>query len=594
MRWPRVSLSFSTYLTLLFGVVVVATALTLAWVSDRGVVLLLESNGSANTERAARQIGAEIEGLFAPIEVGVSLMAHHRTNLATSLPIRLEGASFFRETLLANKSASSFYIGYPNGDFFMIRRLRDDAERAFFKVGRSVDFIAQSIDSDSDGSAPEGRYVYFDKNLSIVSEDNRPDYPEQFDPRQRPWYEQAKAADGVVRTDLYVFRTTGMVGLTFATRSPIAPSVVGADLTLEELSAIVGRLKPTPSAQIILLNASEQVVAHETDAMHATRMDGDAVRLNGLGSFPAAELRALSGRVAAAMRPGENVRYRVDGRDWVGKAAPIALRGGDPLTLLVAMPEDELLAEAIAIRDRILIVSLLIFFVAIALTLALSMSTSAKLLRLNAVAERVRNFDFSTRFDEVSPIREIDQLSRGLEKLRQAYASFMRMLSLIQRENDSTALLPVLLNELSTLLGTHKAVLFRAIRSSEGGAGPDEKIAMVVEAVKDGDRVFLFRAQPESEIPVLVRAATATDAPRSASGAITPDEVTLPGLRNVALSRSGDEAALAFPLRDAQEQLYGVILFLHCADRPDGAEELVAALTKTAAAWLRTHRENVG
>lgn len=588
MRRPRLSLSFSTYLTLLFGVLVVTTALTLAWVSDRGVVLLLESNGSANTERAARQIGAEIEGLFAPIEVGVSLMAHHRTNLATSLPIRLEGASFFKETLLANRSASSFYVGYQNGDFFMIRRLRDDAERAFFKVGRGVDFIAQSIDSD--GGAPEGRFVYFDKNLNVVAEDDRPDYPEQYDPRQRVWYELAMARDGVARTDLYVFRTTGMVGLTFATRSPIAPTVVAADLTLAELSAIVGRLKPTPSAQIILLNGGEQVVAHQTDALHATRMDGDAVKLNGLSAFPALELRALSGRVSAAMRPGEHVRYKVEGRNWVGKAAPIALRGGDPLTLLVAMPEDELLAEAIAIRDRILLVSLLIFCAAVVLTLALSMSTSAKLARLNAVAERVRHFDFSARFYEVSPIREIDQLSRGLEKLRLAYASFMRMLALIQRESDRSALLPVLLNELSTVLGTHKAVLYRALPRTLPGTG----VSLAVEAVKDSERVFLFRAQPESDIPALVRAAAATGAPPSLAGAIAPEEVTLPGLRNVALPRSGDEAALAFPLRDAQEELSGVILFLHCADRPDGAEELVAALAKTAAAWLKTHRETAG
>ncbi|MFY7960451.1 MAG: GAF domain-containing protein [Elsteraceae bacterium] len=585
MSWPRLSLSFTAYLTLLFGVLVVSTALTLAWVSDRGVVLLLESNGSANTERAARQIGAEIEGLFAPIEVGVSLMAHHRTNLATSLPIRLEGASFFRETLLANKSASSFYVGYQNGDFFMIRRLRDDAERAFFKVGREVNFIAQSIDSD--GGTPEGRFLFFDKNLAILAEDDRPDYPEQYDPRQRVWYEQAMARDGVARTDLYVFRTTGMVGLTFAVRSPIAPTVVAADLTLEELSAIVGRLKPTPSAQIILLNASEQVVAHQTDALRAARVEGDAIRLNGLSAFPAPELRALSGRVTAAMRPGEHVRYKVEGRNWVGKAAPIALRGGDPLTLLVAMPEDELLADAIAIRDRILLVSLLIFCAAITLTLTLSMSTSAKLARLNAVAERVRHFDFSARFHEASPIREIDQLSRGLEKLRLAYAAFMRMLALIQRESERKALLPVLLNELSDLLGARKAVLYRASSGLSGAPG-----ALAVEAVKDGERVFLFRAQPECDAPTLARAAAAPDAPASLGGVIAANEVTLPGLRNIALPRVGDEAALAFPLRDAQEELLGVILFFQCADRPDGAEELVAALAKTAAAWLKTHRES--
>jgi hypothetical protein len=68
----------------------------------------------------------------------------------------------------------------------------------------------------------------------------------------------------------------------------------------------------------------------------------------------------------------------------------------------------------------------------------------------------------------------------------------------------------------------------------------------------------------------------------------------MPGLGNLSLSRAGEPEALAFVLRDGNDALVGAILFLDCAERPDGAEELVAALTRTAAAWIRAKRSSEG
>ena len=578
----NIKLPFSAYLAMLFGIVVFGTAMTISWVSDRGIVELLESKGSTNTEYAARQIGAELEALFAPIEVGVTLMAHHRTTLATSLPIRLEGVSFFRETLLANKSAAAFYIGYGDGAFFLVRRLRNDGERGFFRVDGQVHFIVQSIDRD--GGIAEGRHVFLDAEGRIIGEIERPGYPAEYDPRQRIWHQQAMGSDGLIRTDLYIFQTTGQIGLTFAQRSTIGDSVVAADLTLDTLSAIVARLKPTRGAQIVLLNESEQIVAHESSSSPLGGMVGDTVQLIGLANFPVPALSGLAGKLSLAGRSGALIRYRVGDRPWLAKSAPIALRGGAPLTLLVAMPEDELLAEAMTIRDQILITTFFVFLGAIILILFFARSTSARLGLLNDAAERVRRFDFSQPFHGSSKIREIDLLSRNFEKLGVAYASFMRLLDLIQQETDKATLSPILLNEFAQILSSRKAVFYAVSSGSPG---------LMVEAVKDGDRIFLFRNGPPGGVPALISDVIDPASPGYLLGRIEQGEFALPGINSFAdLNRNGS-STLAFRLADGHDHLVGAILFPDCVDPSDGAVELVNALTRTMAIWLRARQGSI-
>ncbi|MFY7961374.1 MAG: hypothetical protein ACOVVK_14965, partial [Elsteraceae bacterium] len=69
----RFSFRFVVHIAVLFGFLVLTTALGIIWVSDRGADRLLEVNGSAIAERTAQFIGSELEAILAPVEVAVSI-----------------------------------------------------------------------------------------------------------------------------------------------------------------------------------------------------------------------------------------------------------------------------------------------------------------------------------------------------------------------------------------------------------------------------------------------------------------------------------------------------------------------------------------
>ena len=95
---------------------------------------------------------------------------------AASLEARLGNLGFMREALNNSPALTSIYVGYANGDFFMVRRIWNDEDRKFFKAPGGTAYIVQSIEHAPGGSS--GRFIYFDDKLAILRSEDRPDYPQ--------------------------------------------------------------------------------------------------------------------------------------------------------------------------------------------------------------------------------------------------------------------------------------------------------------------------------------------------------------------------------------------------------------------------------
>ena len=71
----------------------------------------------------------------------------------------------------------------------------------------------------------------------------RQDPKDDFDPRTRPWFTGARAADEVFWSGVYIFFSARVPGVTAAVHGPDAnPDVVGVDIRLDELSRFLGGL----------------------------------------------------------------------------------------------------------------------------------------------------------------------------------------------------------------------------------------------------------------------------------------------------------------------------------------------------------------
>ena len=115
----------------------------------------------------------------------------------------------------------------------------------------SIDRIsAQQTDSE---------HQFFDAQLKPLN--RRQNLGETFDPRSRPWYHGALESAAHFTTVPYVFFSSREVGTTIARKSN-ADTVIGADLTLDDLSATLAAHQLTPSTEVVLYSNDGSVVAY--------------------------------------------------------------------------------------------------------------------------------------------------------------------------------------------------------------------------------------------------------------------------------------------------------------------------------------------
>ncbi len=123
---------------------------------------------------------------------------------AANLTERLRSLNYMKESLLAVDALDSIYVGYPDGDYFLLRRVRSSEDLEIFKAPEDSKWIVQSVERTDDGREEKREFLYFGNNLNILA---RQDYvgSKSFAPRLRPWYQQAVESRTVVRSDPYVF-----------------------------------------------------------------------------------------------------------------------------------------------------------------------------------------------------------------------------------------------------------------------------------------------------------------------------------------------------------------------------------------------------
>ena len=394
------------HIATLFVALILAAGLAVVGYGYVAASRLLLSAGDEEFLHVAERTTGQVRNLLAPARLLVQLLARHRITQTTTLDARLESLPFLTTALAEQPHISAVYVGFGTGDFFLVRTL-SAATAPVLGAPPGAQFLVQSR------TRGEGRYRFLDPTLTVITDATRPDY--RFDPRTRGWYQQAHASAAPVRTSPYVFFTTREIGTTLAQRSLDGAAVIGADITLHALSRELSDSRVTPSAQVALVDPEGFVIAHPQPGrlVRSTPSGGtELLRLVDLGD------RALAPLLAADVPPNRGTPVSLEGRAWVGVKRGIEADTGDPLTLLLAAPRDELVAGARGLAQR----QLLIGFGVVALTIALVWFFARRISRpLEALArsvERMGHGDLDTPLPVIWNPLEVGALSDVTERMR--------------------------------------------------------------------------------------------------------------------------------------------------------------------------------
>ena len=526
-----------------------------------------------------RETVAEFESIYQPVEMLVDLLAHQQLGNATTLAERMAGVSYVADALGHSRSLSALYVGYADGDFFLLRPLRENAAaRAQFRAPPAAAFLVQSVERRGQ-SSPRGTQIFLDDTLREVERRDVPDYV--FDPRTRGWYQEAIGMERQIRTAPYVFFSTREVGVTFARRAEGAAAAVGADLTLRDLSRALQRQKLSPSSELVLFNAEGFALAYgKPDRIAQDARDASNPRLAKVSELGSPALAALMERFAAGATR-DAFSLSVDGREWKGAINPLQIEGaarGAYLAMLI--PQDELLGDARRISRESLLITLSIVLVSIPVAWLLSRLVANPLRVIAREARAVQRFDFASPAATRSAVKEIDELGATMDTMKSTIRQFLGIAATISAERNFDRLLERVLAETIAAAGSDAGAIYlfdderRTLTSAAARSGSNPVTA---PPIADDDAAFVDHP---------VRRAVAAGS--TVVTRLDPDPGHLARLFGSLGRALGDHSrtAIAVLLRNRTQEIIGSLCLFSDAATGDVPRELVSfieALSGTAA-----------
>ncbi|WP_322844309.1 HD domain-containing phosphohydrolase [Pseudomonas sp. B33.4] len=432
------------HISVMFTFLLLLTGVVLGLFNYRQTTQIILSSSEKLFERIEQDVRLDMSATYQPIRHLLSLLADNPATQAERLEQRLPLLRPFSQSLTDNPNLASLYLGYANGDFFMVRPLRSAALKTLLNAPEAAAYQVWSIEHDAQG-AMHSQSLFFDQALTPAGRQDNPE--DRYDPRSRAWFTDAREQSEQITTEPYVFFSTHNVGTTLARRSG-ANAVIGADLTLVALSAALSKHVVTASTEIALFDADGNAVAYPDS--QKLIVDGTTAHL-----AKAADLSPGLHALLSGAHSGN--RLEADGRQWIVARSSIQEGGPKGLQLALLVPEDELLVDAYRLRWQGALITLATLLLCLPLGWVISRILVKPLHALVKEADAIRSFDFNFPLARRSPVLEVDQLSVSMARMKDTLASFFRITDTLGAETRFAPLL--------------QRVLFETVQIAQAQAG---------------------------------------------------------------------------------------------------------------------------
>jgi HD-GYP domain-containing protein (c-di-GMP phosphodiesterase class II) len=427
-----------TISTLFIGLIIVFS-IVLTWQNYHKTSDIMLSGAARVYKQATREMFLDFRGTYHSVAETIKLMALSPLINADTLEQRVKSVAMFASALQGERSLSAIQLGYPNGDFFIVRPLTPVNLRQTFSAPDTAQYVADHVSSGTDGERRLIR-LFFDEQLHEIS--SEAPVSTAYDPRSRPWYQNAGAQ--VRAIEPYLFYFIGKVGTTVTLKTPTSGVVIAADITLEQLSQTIRRHQITPDSEVVLMEADGRALAYRKPRQLITRTDDDNFRIAHLSELDSAVLTSLSQDLEIEAQPLE---FSFDGRRWTGSINRMSGDSGLNLYMLMISPLDELLSDAIATRWLSVITTLIIVLITIPLVWYAASRISGPMRRLAIEADRISHFDFATSNERRSHIKEVDTLSAAMAMMKNTISRFLTLINSLSGEKDFDSLLECITQE---------------------------------------------------------------------------------------------------------------------------------------------------
>ncbi|RQO63555.1 hypothetical protein DBR47_03245 [Paucibacter sp. KBW04] len=574
-------ISFQLLIATLFVGLTLLVALVLGLVLFHRLDLMTLNEAELRFEALGQRTAGAARAMLKPGKDQVEALAQTRLAQAQTLPERLHFVPYLAAMLSSNSMSSASYIAYPSGEFFLLRKWQETAAlEALLAPPPQTVWVAQS--SSLERGKRVGRFHYFSQDLQLIGERESADY--QFDPRERPWYQAAMAhTDGRARAITpYQFSSSGRLGLTFSVQVERSGVVAGSDIRLSALGDLLAQNQVSPSTRTALLGADGSVLTlqkgRDLALEPALIKDGQGLgRLPRLEELDAPILQQLLTHFAV----GQSESLEFQEQSWIGMKQELILPDTPPLTLLIASPQRELLAELAQLRRHSFWLTIAVLLPLLGLVYLASRSLARPVRQLSAEAQQIQNFEFDKPVEVRSSITEIQELADSMSGMKSTIQSFIQISTNLASEGNFDRLLSLVLSEVAETA------------EAKGGAiylhDPGSASLQPAHAYLHGQgqlSIENLRALQlgDEALPWLMLALQSSHVFR-----LSPQEFTQQFGRESAETQT--QSLIALPLRDRQASLVGLLVLpLSEAHVDPGKKALLEAIAGTAAVAIESRR----
>ncbi|MCZ2720738.1 hypothetical protein O1D97_03545 [Marinomonas sp. 15G1-11] len=565
----------------------IAASVTLA-LAIGGTILSLGYKGVNDALTAALEEQFETIGMMVrerarrlidPVQSQLGILVHDQITIASDLSTRLSRLPVLADALKSNPTIRNIYVGYTNGEFFLIRKIDNDELRSLFQLKHSTTYLVQTITLGVD-SKRIGEYRLYDSNLRLQEVQLKSDYA--FDPRERSWFQASESSLESTMSPPYAFFTTGEIGVTISQRSVSASSIVGFDTTVGQLTSEVQNFRLTPDSEIAITEGDGTLIAYpDLSQVVKQAQTGKVVRQN-ISNLESPILNKVAQEIGLS-GPYKHGVVELMGREWIVSSRPLDFGMETDVRLLLAVPADNLFATTRkVIRDQSIVI-IVILLLSIPFGILIIRQITKPLSQLSSEVQKFASFDFTNPIAVRSRVKEASELAYAIERLRVTVSRFLEINRTIAAEEDFNTLLVKILDEIIATTETQAGVLYLtdndetmlvpfASRIAKGKS-LEVKIPTVPLSLRDS---------------LLVRATTKKVAENMEVSREELDNMGLGELRD-ALEVSPSHL-LATPLFNRTNELIGVILLFERVNIDPALVRFTEALSGSAAVSVEARR----
>lgn len=448
--WRRITVPFEVLIAcVVVSAMLLLTVLLVYQVSTSAQQAIISASDE-NAQHISQLISERVHRIVDPADATIRLLAFDPIASAQNLPARLRRLPVLARLLEQNKLLSAVFIGYPDGQFLLMRPLRDAALHARLDAPRNAAFLVQTMARERGMAGLVGRWNYYDAQLRQIDSAVRPEY--RYDPRTRPWYAEAAEKNTQILTAPYVFFTTQEVGVTLSQPSEDGRAVIGMDVALTDLGREIGGLRMMPRTEIAVVDPDHRVLAYPDMSRVLVREGGGggggaqaSLKLRALADLGVPSLQAMQQQ---GLKEGQAQRFMAGGEEWLGKVLPLESMRWRGLHILMAIPTQELLRDVNENLRRQVWLSVALIGLMLPFGWLAGRRVGRSLSGLASQAQALASFDFRRPVRRVSPIREVRELGQVMDRMSDTIQEFLHITHHISAESRLDLMLSSVLCEL--------------------------------------------------------------------------------------------------------------------------------------------------